>query len=83
MGGQSQLTLHFQPNGILEARQNITIGGLTGSETPVQQQLPLGGVHADAFTSAFFINVTNFSYGPLHNGSIVYRRTASHGQCVT
>ena len=45
------------------------------SLTPTTDALPLAGDHADAFTSAYYINVTNYTHGLVHNGSIIYRRT--------
>ena len=60
---------------MIEPGQNITITGLEGSLTPTTAELPLANAHADAFASAHWVNVTNFSHGPVHNGSVIYRRT--------
>ena len=62
---------------VIEPGQNITITGLEGSLTPTTAELPLANAHADAFASAHWVNVTNFSHGPVHNGSVIYRRTAT------
>jgi hypothetical protein len=37
--------------------------------------LRLGGSDSQAFTSGYYENVTNYTYGLLLRGSIVYRRT--------
>lgn len=60
---------------ILNTLQNITIAGLAGSETKMTHELQLGDADAQGFTAAFYINVTNFSHGAVHDGTIVYRRT--------
>lgn len=78
MGGQSKVSLHLRPNAIIEPLQNITIGGLRGSETPVTEELQLQGPDASVFTSSFYMNLTNYSHGVVHNGSIIYRRTEVH-----
>jgi hypothetical protein len=60
---------------ILETLQNITVAGLAGSETTMTHELQLANADAQGFTSAFFINVTNYSHGAIQHGSIAYRRT--------
>eukprot|EP00960_Hanusia_phi_P077221 768667-Hanusia_phi.AAC.3 len=64
------LRFEFRPNTDMEQGSNITISGLKGSTTEQNLELDLQGPSASMFTSSYFINMTNKTYGLLCNGTV-------------